>query len=526
VVCSVIVQLAVVQVWHDDPLPYAKRFFMFLTTEYLAASVDMYPWRDGRAFVSVAALLLEGVALLRCTNRLCREDPTLSNTLVGAAILSGLFVALLLFYEAFATASADGRGVIVGVLEGHWSSPAIPSIDTVGPYLMLIVFLAVAMAAASSERWVWGTAAAVCFIALWLNKTRAAVVAALVTIVGGAVWRMATRVRWLSSTPALLVSGALAIVVGVCVVVYNPLHVLSEGGLFSMHVRRLFAETGLRMAASAPLAGVGVGQYALRYPEFASAELLRYYARNNAHNYVLWIWAELGFAGLVSFVWLLGAALLRGWLHVRDARSDYWAQGVFAGVVAFIITWSIGQPLDVPQVAFTFWILLGVVASLSSPAAASRTGSPLLAAALTAAAIAVVASVPIRAHRAIDEIDLARVSYGFYNSGTSEDGRAFKWVGPNVTFFLRAPVRAIDLPMAALLPATPHGVSVDILVDKRPADRLTLANREWRTVRINAPASADRYWRVDLRLNPIDIPPATPDEERRIALGDLQAHSW
>ena len=198
--------------------------------------------------------------------------------------------------------------------------------------------------------------------------------------------------------------------------------------------------------------------------------------------------------------------------------------GASAGLAAFIITWSIGQPLAVPQVGYTFWILLGSVAAVAGDAGATEVGRrrPLLARiALATTIVFVVGSVPIRASRDIAEIDLSRVSYGFYNPGTTEDNTPFRWAGPRATLFMRSPVTAIELPLAALHPTTPQGVAVDILVDGRMADHVVLTGHAWHTIRINTPASARRFWRIDLHVTPIGIPPTTPDEERRVAVGTI-----
>jgi hypothetical protein len=234
--------------------------------------------------------------------------------------------------------------------------------------------------------------------------------------------------------------------------------------------------------------------------------------------------AELGLLGLGLFTWIVATAFGSAWSQLHNGRSRYERIGIFAGLSAFVITWAIGQPLAVPQMAYTFWIALGVAAAATKPAPIAAWQSSLpVRLALAATMVGVVASVPVRARHAVADIDLSRVSYGFYNPGETQDHRAFTWAGPVVTFFMRSSIRAIDLPLAALLPSTKHGVEVDILVNERMANHLVLDDREWHVVRVNtplAPGSSSRFWRVDLRLTPIGIPADTPDEERRIAVGE------
>jgi hypothetical protein len=524
VLASCAVQFVVVQVWHDFPLQYATDFLRFLATEYLTTLLDPRTWVDGRGFVATAALLLEGVALFRCTKVLCAENPPLVRRVAIAIVAAGTVAALLSFYVVLATAVSQNQ-TLGAVTSIRWPSPALPSLDTAGVYFMFIVFAAVGIAAASRAGLLPGLfAAGVCFGAMWLTRTRVAVVAGLAVVVAGAFWRAASAFRW-SLARTALVSASAAIVVGTVVVVYNPFHVLAAGGDFALHLRVLMSETALRMMAAAPMLGVGIGQYEARYPDFASPELLRYYRTINAHNYPLWMGAELGLLGLGLFAWLIAAAFGHAWSRLREGPTRYELVGIFAGLSAFVITWAIGQPMAVPQMAYTFWIALGVAAASTrqAPVAAWQSSLPVRLA-LTATIVGVVVSVPVRARHAVADIDLSRVSYGFYNPGETLDHRPFTWAGPDVTFFLRSSIRAIDLPLAALLPSTKHGVEVDILVNERKANHLVLDDREWHVMKVNtplAPGSSNRFWRVDLRLTPIDIPPDTPDEERRIAVGEI-----
>jgi O-antigen ligase len=528
VLASCAVQFVVVQIWHDYPLQYASDFIRFLATGYLTTLLDPRAWVDGRGFVATAALLLEGVALFRCTKALCAEYPPLARRLTTAIVAAGTGAALLSFYAVVATAVSQNQSLGV-VASARWPSPALPSLDTAGVYFMFVVFAAAGVAAASRPSLVPGLlAAGVCFGAMWLTRTRVAIVAGLAIVVAGAFWRASATFRW-SLIRTALVSALAALAVGVGVVIYNPFHILAAGGDFALHLRVLMSQTALRMIAAAPLLGVGIGQYEARYRDFASPELLKYYSTINAHNYFLWMGAELGLLGLGLFTWLVATAFGNAWSQLRNGRSRYELVGIFAGLSAFVITWVIGQPMAVPQMAYTFWIALGLAAASTGGGGATTTvavphRSLLARIAVIAIIVGAVASVPTRARRAVDDIDLSRVSYGFYNPGETENHRPFTWAGPSVTFYMRSSVRAIDLPLAALLPSTRNGVEVDILVNERAASHIVLGDREWHMVRVNtplAPGSSSRFWRVDLRLTPIGIPADTPDEERRIAVGEI-----
>lgn len=274
-------------------------------------------------------------------------------------------------------------------------------------------------------------------------------------------------------------------------------------------MRALFAETALRMFGSAPVTGVGIGQYRVRYLELASPDLFRSVLRGDAHNYFLWLGAELGVIGLASFVWLLGAALAGIWSQVRSPHSARGFLATSVGLAAFVITWLVGQPLAVPQVAYTFWIVVGMASAPSTAIERSSEGDSnrsLSTKLALAAALFVVVSIPIRASRALAEIDLSRVAYGVDNWRTGGDGVRFRWSGPRATFFMRSSVRAIEIPVAANPPSVREGFQIEVAVEGNVASRLTLHDRRWHSVRINAPAARRRFWRIDLRTSPIEGP--------------------
>jgi len=90
------------------------------------------------------------------------------------------------------------------------------------------------------------------------------------------------------------------------------------------------------------------------------------YGRENAHNYFLQTWAELGLVGLLAFLWWLGRALGVGWMHVR---REGWSGPAFAAVCGcsvFLLTCVTGHPFLVVEVATLFWAALGATVSLGA----------------------------------------------------------------------------------------------------------------------------------------------------------------
>lgn len=525
---SCVVQATILQTWREYPLPYLMDLARYLRTDYMTALTDPRAWLDGRGFLSVAALLLESIALMRCCRRLCTEQRRLARSVAAALVASGVLAAAIGLLEPIAMARESHESLWHVLMSQRWSTPALPSLNTAGPFYMLLGALGVAGAAANGAfAWLWLLGAGIAFGAMWLTQTRSAIVASLAVVAAMGAWTFSRRFRRGPSPWIAVSTVVVAAAVGIVLVFLNPGHILAEGINRSLRFRVLFAEVGLRMLSSAPLTGVGVGQFEIRYADFASPELLRIDPRpNNAHNYFLWMAAELGLPGVGLFIWLLVATIAESWRNLR-AAPDWPKQIRLAGLTAFIVTWSIGQPLVIPQAAFAFWLTLGLAtapeAGARVPAANRRTPLWFGPVALTAVLLTVAVSIPWRIQWGVGDIDLSRVRYGFHNAGNSPDQGPFTWAGPALTFHLRASVGVIEVPLAALLPSMPNGARVRIRIDSREAGTEWLAPGQWRTIRLSPPSPpVTGYWRVEMQVDPIGLRSGIPDSDLRIAVGEIR----
>ena len=150
----------------------------------------------------------------------------------------------------------------------------------------------------------------------------------------------------------------------------------------SLIVRGELIRAGLHVIGTRPLFGVGIDRFYLLAGEFASPELRALWqGRMNPHNDFLRFGAELGLVGLGLFIWILAGAGRRIWQALQEDRATPGWPVIAAGLVAFLVTSLVSNPLMVREVSYVFWIALGLAvghsASLQAPRempSASRAG--------------------------------------------------------------------------------------------------------------------------------------------------------
>jgi len=122
------------------------------------------------------------------------------------------------------------------------------------------------------------------------------------------------------------------------------------------------------MVRDHPVFGVGIGSFYW---------LLRIYLNfppespiyDNAHNYFLQIWAELGTVGLVSFLLILVIILGRGIQLLMRVKDRYWrfvTLGLVSGVVGFLLSHLTSHALVLLEMQFIFWSYVAVIFIISN----------------------------------------------------------------------------------------------------------------------------------------------------------------
>jgi hypothetical protein len=241
-----------------------------------------------------------------------------------------------------------------------------------------------------------------------------------------------------------------------------------------------------------------VGKYFDRSAEFMSADLRAIYGNENAHNYFVQQFAELGVVGGALFLWLACSLIATGWRAARTT-ADPASIGLFAAVSAYLVTCLTGHPLLVPEAALPLWIAAG---SLTGPVeyGAHRWGAAYRVAA--AASCIVLAAGVARSALAYSGATAVPQEHGFHLPETGPDGSTFRWMTrhavayvPNEMGFVRLRLHAPDFPKARPL-------VVETAIAGHVVDRREVPAGRW--VSYDVPSrrpAATPFQRVDLRSN-------------------------
>jgi len=510
------------------PAEYLERLAAFLTRDYFVQPGEFWE------LVSTA-VILEGLALFVVVAALCQADAAFSVRALRMLCLGGAGLAVMSVVR-LAEILLRNPGAIDAMratYAGLRISPQIPDYIAAGSYFSLCWLVALGLAlTVSRSRLVWLAAGVPLLAALYMTGSRSVIAAALVGVVFLVLIVVRQRVGAIRGVVAFA-----ALAIALMTVAYPWItgrDIAGETARQSLIVRRELLRTGLRVMETRPVFGVGIDRFYLLAGGLASPELRTLWnARMNPHNDFLRFGAELGLVGLASFVWILAAAGRRTWTALERSRDPLLA-GLGGGVVAFLVTSLVSNPLMVREVSYAFWIALGLAvghaartqAPSDEPAdevvkasAAPRWGISRRTAIAVLVGGLLVLSVPFRARQEVSAADPTRVSYGFFEWSADADGTAYRWSGPRATLFVDGRAEVIDIPLSA--PA-PSGVvqHVEIRVDGRLANRVAVG-REWQRVRmILRPRAAPEAHRIDLAVSPTWVPAEViPRNEDRRALG-------
>jgi hypothetical protein len=395
-------------------------------------------------------------------------------------------------------------------------SPQIPDYIAAGSYFALCALAALGLGWAG-RRWLgWLAVAAPIVAALYLTGSRSVIGALTIGIVV-LVLLVARR-----GVVALRAGLAFAAVIALLVVSFPWLtgrDVAGDLARQSLTIRAELIRTGLRVMATRPIFGVGIDRFHLAAGTHATPELHALWPeRKNPHNDFLRFAAELGAIGVGLFLWILAGAGIRVWRVLRST-DDRVLAGVAAGIIAFLVTSLVSNPLMVREVSYVFWIALGLAVgrsvslqqaeALSYPPVASARGAERTRKLRWSLGFVLGAllmlSVPYRATQELGTIDVSRVAYGLFDWDVEPDGTRSRWSGPRATFFVDRRARLVEIPLSSTLPS--GGIQhVEIRIDGQPVDRIAVGPA-WRRLRTLLPTDdAAGPRRIDLLVTPSWVP--------------------
>jgi O-antigen ligase len=289
--------------------------------------------------------------------------------LVDALILAALLVSLYGLYQFFFTGdviTAEG----VRRIRGVYGSP-----NNLGLFLGRVVPLAIAFILFGrfrGRRWGYLLATVPILLCLYLTHSRGA---------------------WLLGVPvALLFIGlmrgkrgvliALAGVVGAFLALLPLAGLQRITSLFDLSGETVFRrlklwEATLAMIRDHPLFGVGLDNFLYHYPRYMLPEAWQEPDLSHPHNILLDWWTRLGVVGVGVLIWLevsffrLGLRLYRS---LEEGELRALALGLMASMVDFLAHGLIDNSYFLVDLAFVFFLTLGLMRRLSLPAQQKAVG--------------------------------------------------------------------------------------------------------------------------------------------------------
>ena len=467
--------------------------------------------------LDTAMRLLEMLVLFRAAADVAERQPHWVARLAAALVAGAAAAAAINVGSIWTALPVQGfSSVLRQFLSARVNLP-YPDLNAAGSFFVMALAPAIGLALGHRGR-ALATAAAV-FIAagLWASGSRTAIMAGLLALVWPFAWRSRHwRVQTLGRSHVAI--AALLLVAAVATAYLLPHRETQRSANDAARVRYELARSGLRMLATAPVFGVGVGNYFNLSGQFASKELLALFPpaqRENAHNNYVQVLAELGLAGFAACVWLAAVSarrLLRQLSEEAGQDEIRLRWGIAIGILAFAITCLGGHPLLIDEPAFSFALLCGAAVGLGSPSAVTRasTTSPHRSQAAriaTVIVIALVAAVPIRWYSARAAMDLSGVAFGFTGWYTGRDGVPYRLAGRTSLLYLPRDYRGLTIPLKATVPHTE--VNVAFRVDGVKVDEAVLRPERWQVIRLQLPAAASRSRYRQLEME-VTTPVLTP----------------
>ncbi len=444
---------------------------------------------------------LTGVALLLASMAIVRGDPRLRRGLVWTLVASLTVLAVVTLVDVASQWAAQGYGgaFLLRYMRGERISVHLGDLNAAGSLYVLAGLMAAAAALLEPrQRAVWLPAFVPIVPALGLTGSRTSVLAGL----GGLLLLALAQRRWRLTRRQI---GVLIALVGLLTVAglatFDWQSDVRGSAGRAVSLRSQFLETSGRMFASSPVYGVGIGRYFDRSAAFMPDALRELYGNENAHNYFVQQFAELGLIGGLLFAWLVWALVAAGWTAVRDPASPPSAAvvGLFAASGAYLLTCLTGHPLLVPEAAFPFWVAAGALVATAGRAPARahwRVAAVVVVGLLLVTGMA-------RAASSYARVTAPPTESGFHGVETAPDGTAFRWMTRHAVSYVPPGAGFVRLRLHAPPEAdASRPLVVETTLAGRIVDRRELPPQRWVTYDLPAAEPVDApFRRIDLRTN-------------------------
>ena len=526
-VASTLSWLRVYQIQWGQSAAYLQALFHFASRDYFVQPGEFW------LIVSTVAVL-QGLALFVVSAAWCQIDAAFFARDLRMLTLGGAGLATMSVVRLAEVLLRDPAALarMRATYDGLRISPQIPDFIAAGSFFSLCWLAALGLAIASArQRLAWVVVSLPLLAALYLTGSRSVIAAALGGVVVLAFISFA-RPR-ATAMRAVIAVAVIAVVVMIGSFRWMVGHdIAGAQAQASLSVRGELLRVGVRVIETRPLFGVGIDRFFLVAGTMKSPLLdASWSSRRNPHNDFLRFAGELGLVGLGLFLWILVSAGARIWQALR-AASDPRLAGLVSGLVAFLITSMVSNPLMLREVSYVFWIALGLAVGRSttfqqpigaSERSLSAAGSPNRAARWRVSAAwifagVLIVSVPFRAKHELATIDPTRVSYGLSDWDRAGDGTRFRWSGPRATVYVSGRARRVEIPLSGTLPsrAPQH---VEIRLDGRRINDIADAT-EWQRIAMVLPTpDPTKSRRIDLSISPTWVRTDTSVADDRAVVG-------
>jgi len=323
---------------------------------------------------------------------------------------------------------------------------------------------------------------------LWLTSSRAGMLSALLGPLVAIGWSFARKIQ----RPGL-VAGAAASAIAVVTFAFLMMYPAGRNDTVqgTAASRVVMMKAGWSMFRTAPIFGIGVGQFYEQSRQFVGPLIQIAGGRENAHNNFVQVLAEQGLVGLLALIGVTGTLLWQAgrqeWTSPSPIRL--W---LAAAVLAAILTWVTGHPLLTPEFSIVFWLFCGLLAAtLPAPPRLFRT--------ITSVAVLFLAlTLPLRLDDTRAHADLSHRGLQL-STWQHDDEQRYREAAKTFSIFVDGRGATNILPVRKVADAP--SVIVRFRYRSEQIAAIQLADDLWHDVVLKIPGSRWSFERVDAAID-------------------------